>query len=295
MGKISDFELKIYTSKADAEKAVNSLNGILLGIKLDEEINAKEIRELKGWITANNSLIDRNPFNEFMSGIENVISKEIPSKEGIENLIWACEQYSANKPYYKSITADLQILHGLCHGILSDGVVNEKEVFDLHTWLGENDHLNTYWPYDEIRSLVLSIVSDKKVDEDEKAILKAYFNQFVNLHTDEVRNSESSLKISALCTSDPNVVFLERKFCVTGVLKNKNRETLHEEIRQLGGIPMEDVSSNVHYLIVGDSGNPAWAFACYGRKVEKALNLRKKGHNIVLIHEFDFADIISES
>ena len=31
------------------------------------------------------------------------------------------------------------------------------------------------------------------------------------------------------------------------------------------------MTKKTDYLIVGDNGNQAWAFACYGRKVEKAL------------------------
>jgi hypothetical protein len=36
-------------------------------------------------------------------------------------------------------------------------------------------------------------------------------------------------------------------------------------------------------------GNPAWAFASYGRKIEKAINLNNsKGLEILIIHEDDF-------
>ncbi len=65
-------------------------------------------------------------------------------------------------------------------------------------------------------------------------------------------------------------------------------------ISALGGIPTKSLTKKTDYLIVGDNGNQAWAFACYGRKVEKALELRKNGHKISLIHEFDFMDAIED-
>lgn len=298
MSTLDQQTLLIYTTKARADKAIGSLKGILQGINLDNEVNEKEINELHQWVVEHNDIIHRNPFNEFMNIIENTISGDIPHSETIEDLFWLCQKYEGDNYYYNGITTELQTLQGLCHGILSDGVINETEVFNLHKWLEESEHLNTYYPYDEIRSLVLSIVSDNKVDEEEKIVLKAYLNQFVNLNDKETReqiNRETSeVNISAHCTSEPDVTFKEKTFCITGVLKRGNREQLQNDIRRLGGIPTESVTRKTDYLIVGDNGNPAWAFACYGRKVEKAVNLRKEGHTIMLIHEFDFADIVDD-
>lgn len=298
MSKIDEQTLKIYTAKAQADKAISSLRGILLGINLDGDVNEKEINELKKWVTSHNELITRNPFNEFMVIIENTISNKIPPKETIEDLYWLCQKYENNNVYYNTFTSDLQTLQGICHGIISDGVINEKEVFDLHKWLGKNQHLNTYYPYDELRSLILSIVSDNKVDEEEIIVLKAYFKQFVNLKDDkineQIKNETSDIQISGLCTSEPDVVFKDKTFCITGVLKRGNRENLQKDIIKLGGIPTETVNKKTDYLIIGDNGNPAWAFSCYGRKVEKALTMRKEGHTIMLIHEFDFADIVDD-
>jgi len=48
------------------------------------------------------------------------------------------------------------------------------------------------------------------------------------------------------------------------------------------------------YLVLGTDGNPCWAFACYGRKVEKVIQLRKEGHKIILLHENDFWDAIKD-
>jgi len=298
MTKIDSLTLKIYTAKSQADKAISSLKGILLGINLDGDVNEKEINELKKWVVSHNDLINRNPFNEFMIIIENTISNKIPPKETIEDLYWLCQKYENDNVYYNAVTSDLQILQGICHGILSDGIINEKEIFDLHKWLEENEHLSSYYPYDELRSLILSIVSDNKVDEEEIIILKAYFRQFINLNDEEIneqiKKETAEIQISGLCTSEPNVTFENKTFCITGVLKRGNRENLQNDIKKLGGIPTESVNKKTDYLIIGDNGNPAWAFSCYGRKVEKALSMRKEGHTIMLIHEFDFADIVDD-
>tara|TARA_R110000850_G_scaffold246847_1_gene371788 strand:+ start:937 stop:1842 length:906 start_codon:yes stop_codon:yes gene_type:complete len=298
MSTLDKQTLKIYTAKAQSDKAINSLKGILLGINLDGEVNTKEINELHKWAAVHNSLITRNPFNEFMTIIEETVQNKIPIKETIEDLFWLCQKYESNNYYYNAVTADLQTLQGICHGILSDGIIKDKEVFDLNNWLQEHEHLNTYYPYDELRSLILSIVSDKIVDEEERLVLKAYFNQFVQLHDTEVGKKidleTSEINIAGLCTSEPNVIFPGKSFCITGVLQRGTRDELQKDIEALGGKPTNSISRKTDYLIVGDNGNPAWAFSCYGRKVEKALNLRKEGHTIMLIHEFDFSDIVDD-
>lgn len=290
--------LQIITSKSQADKAINSLKGILLGINLDKVVNTDEIHELKNWVKKHHDLVLRNPFREFMLIIDSISEEDLGLTETIEDLFWLCQKYEGDNYYYNAVTTDLQTLQGLCHGILADGEITDKEIFDLDKWLDDNEHLNTYYPYDEIRSLVLSIVSDGNVTEAERLVLKAYFSQFVNLaNTDiqqKIKEETKEVNISGLCTSEPVVNFDGKTFCITGVLKNETKESLKQKITNLGGITTDSVTKKTDYLVVADNGNPAWAFSCYGRKVEKAVNMRKDGHVITLIHEFDLYDAIED-
>lgn len=290
--------LQIITSKSQADKAINSLKGILLGINLDNVVNTDEIHELKNWVKKHHDLVLRNPFREFMLIIDSIAEEDLGLTETIEDLFWLCQKYEGDNYYYNAVTTDLQILQGLCHGILADGEITDKEIFDLDKWLDDNEHLNTYYPYDEIRSLVLSIVSDGKVTEDERLVLKAYFGQFVSLANNDIqqkiKEDTKEVNISGLCTSEPVLNFDGKTFCITGVLKNETKESLKQKITNLGGITTDSVTKKTDYLIVADNGNPAWAFSCYGRKVEKAVNMRKDGHVITLIHEFDLYDAIED-
>lgn len=290
--------LNIVTARSQADKAINSLKGILLGINMDGIVDDKEMEELRAWSKKHDDLINRNPFNEFMYIIGQTTSNGVPLKETIEDLFWLCQKYENDNYYYNGVTADLQTLQGICHGIIANGVIKDEEIIELNNWLYQNEHLNTFYPYDEIRSLLLSILSDGKIEEEEKTVLLAYFNQFVKLNNSEVKEKINELTkdvtISGLCTSEPDVIFDGKTFCITGILQRGNRDVLKERITQLGGIPTDSISKKTDYLIVGDNGNPAWAFSCYGRKVEKALQMRKEGHTIIMIHEFDFFDIVDD-
>lgn len=296
MTNFENSEQQIVTVKARADKAINSLKGILLGIISDEKIDSYEMKELQLWAIEHHDLVNRNPFREFMLLIENTVSNDIPSKEAIEDLYWLCQKYEHDSIYYKGITSDLQQLQGIFHGILSDGELNDTEIFKLHEWLSENEHLSSYYPYDEIRSLVLSIVSDKKIDQEERILLMAFIKQFVELSNSNIKNSIDSItedvSISGICAVDPEIIFENKTFCVTGILSRGTRTELQNAIKNKGGIPVNSISKKTDYLIIGDTSNACWSYACYGRKVEKALDLRKSGHTVVLVHEFDVFDAI---
>ena len=296
MTKFENTLQKTFTVKARADKAINSLKGILLGVLADEKIDSYEMKELLMWVKENNSLINRNPFQEFMLIIENTASNGIPTKEAIEDLFWLCQKYEHDSIYYNGITSDLQQLQGILHGLLSNGDLNDDEIFNLHTWLSDNEHLNTYYPYDEIRSLVLTIVSDKKIDEEERIILMAFIKQFVELKNDSIKETVEKLtadvSIAGICAIDPEIVFENKTFCITGILSRGTRNELQTAIRSKGGIPVNTISKKSDYLVIGDTKNACWSYACYGRKVEKALDLRKSGHTIILVHEYDVFDAI---
>lgn len=290
--------LRIVTAKSQADKAINSLKGILEGINLDGEVNTAEIQELVMWANKHDYLISREPFNEFMSIIMHIVHADVPATDAVQDLYWMCQKYEGDNYYYNALTADLQTLQGLIHGIMADGEINEAELAGLRGWLNANDHLKNHYPYDEIRSLIAAVLHDKKIDPEEDQILKAYFKQFVSFANPDVaqkiaRETEG-VNVFDMCTSDPEITFEGKTFCITGVLERCKRDDMQELIQALGGTPVNNVSKKVDYLVVGGKGNPAWAFSCYGRKIEQAVSLRKDGHGIMLVHEFDFCDILDD-
>lgn len=85
-------DFRIFTTKSEADKAINSLKGILLGINLDGEVNQAEINELHQWAEIHHNLINRNPFKEFMAIIHEAANNFIPTTEMIEDLYWLCQK-----------------------------------------------------------------------------------------------------------------------------------------------------------------------------------------------------------
>ena len=184
-----DNKITIVTKKARIDKAIQSFKGILIGIKSDNSLNQKEINELIIWIK-NSDFISINPFNEFFKILNNSIKYNEYSIEMIEDLYWLCCKYEDDNIFYNAITSDLQVLQGIFHGILSDGIVKDEEIYSLNNWLKENEHLSTFYPYDEIQSIIISIISDKKIIEEERNILMTFLKNFVELGNKETDKSK---------------------------------------------------------------------------------------------------------
>ena len=291
-------EFRKYMRNAEFEKALHSLIGIIDGITSDQQINNIEIEELQNWCLLQRIHQKRYPFKDIIPMIKDSLEDGILTSDEVENIQWVCETYLNENPYFDVITTDIQQLHGLLHGIMSDNVINERELRYLKSWLEGNSHLQTIYPYDEVYSLVFNVLQDGKIDLDEEMMLKALFVDFIdtkasyNINKSEYDELKKTLNINGLCAIAPSIELTNRAFCFTGESSRMKRSELANIIEENGGIFHKDVKKDTNFLIVGDNGNPCWAFSCYGRKVEKAMNLRKQGKNILIVHEVDFWNVL---
>jgi NAD-dependent DNA ligase len=182
-------------------------------------------------------------------------------------------------------------------GIIADWTITEKELGGLSQWLSDHDHLKTCWPYDEIDSIVTAVMSDKKIDDKEQKELRQVFSEFVQICDDRTITNpplSEGQTISGLCAVCPEIKFKNSVFCFTGAFSRYRREELKDLVIKFGGRFSNSLTKSVNYLIIGAEGNPCWAYACYGRKVEAAVALRKEGHKLQLVHENDFHDAVAE-
>lgn len=286
-----------YTTKSEAHKAFNSLSGIIQGITLDRQLNQKEIQELDTWCSEHEFLVRQNPFNELISTIQVIISDNVVTLDELEDMRWLCDKFKDGFEYYNFITSDLQVLQGIFHGILADGVVNEQEVKALNHWLTAHQHLESYYPFDEIYALITNVLQDGVVDEQEKKLLKVFFTEFTKVNNPELTREvlqlkKEEFKIDGICAIDPKIKIKGHQFCFTGKSSQSTRAEIAEIIQSKAGVFINNVSKKTNYLLVGDDGNPCWSYSCYGRKVEKAMQLRKQGAQVLIVHEYDFWDFL---
>ncbi len=130
MSDYEKMEFRKYTGKAERDKYLNILKGILSGISIDEEIGQKEIDELSNWCSLLGEYSDKTPFNELLPIISDALSDNILTPEEIEDINWVIDNFISKKRnnYYDPITHGLQNLQGLLHGIFADNYITDDEI-----------------------------------------------------------------------------------------------------------------------------------------------------------------------
>lgn len=79
-----------------------------------------------------------------------------------------------------------------------------------------------------------------------------------------------------------------KKCCLTGDFKYGPKESVERYITGKGGSVSSSVTKSTQILVVGALGSDAWVHNNYGRKVEKAMELRAQGKDIIIVSEDDF-------
>jgi len=272
------------------------LIGLVEGISIDGSINESEIAFLRLWLQENREVRNQHPFTELMPVVEMAIADGVLTDDERQDILWLCEKLKSTE-YFDATTADLQRLHALMAGITSDGTITETELRGLSAWLADHDQLKTCWPYDEVDSLITTVLADGKIDDAEHQLLQNFLGEFVAVLDNRTIVSpkiNEKTTLVGLCAVCPEIEFSGSKFCFTGASAKYSRTEFTSLVKRLGGEVVGAVSSTLNYLVIGADGNPCWAYACYGRKVEKAVELRKQGARILLVHEYDFHDAVAD-
>lgn len=296
--EISDY--RRFTGPAELHKAINTLRGIVAGITTDYTISDDEVNELSHWCVSHVHLAGKHPFSELLPLIESIYQDGVLTSEEKNDIVWLCNNFVSDSDYYDIVTSSLQFLSGLIHGIMADGEISDQEILMLKSWVNSNSFLTGCYPFDEIESLLLTILQDGKVTDDERNILKAFFSNFIdlktsyNLNSPEMESLKNQYSVAGICSICQEINFEGNTFCFTGQSERATRNEISEIIKSLGGIFGSNVTKKTRYLIVGNAGNPCWAFSCYGRKIEDAISRRKSGQALSIINEVDFWDIVDD-
>ena len=301
MSEIKEIEeYRRFTAPAELHKAVNTLKGIVAGITTDRQISEDEVNELSHWCLCHANFIDRHPFNELIPLIHSVYEDGIITDDEAKDIVWLCNNFVSDNDYYNLVTSSIQFLSGMIHGILADNKISDEEIRMLKKWTTANDFLAGTYPFDEIESLLLSILSDGVVTDDERNMLKAFLSNFIdlkssyNLNDAELNSLKEQYKISGICAACQEIDFEGNLFCFTGRSEIAERKDIADIIEHFGGKFKNNLTNSTRYMIVGNDGNPCWAFSCYGRKIEDAVKRRESGQLLTIVNEVDFWDIVED-
>jgi hypothetical protein len=286
-----------FTRLQRLDKAIHTLEGMLTGMAADGQITTHELRVLNAWVEDHLEFAHKHPFNEVIPPLREALKDSQLDRGEHEDLLWLCSKLTGEGEYFDAITADMQRLHGLMAGISFDGEITVEELRSLQEWINEHEHLRRCWPYDEIDGLITSVLADGEISEEEHNELLGFFADFAHFTGQRAiaLPDANNVTVRGVCAVTPEVVFQEKQFCFTGKSERLTRQKITGMIEELGGKLLSDVTQEIDYLVIGADGNPCWAYACYGRKVERAIRYRKSGFKLLLVHEYDFWDSVEDA
>lgn len=282
--------------KKELDRSIHLLEGLLKGIAFDQTINTKEIDELNHWITSHDVFRRHYPYTVLIPLLSTALADKIITESEKQDILWFCEKVWTENFFFDIVFSDLQRLQGIIHGILSDKIIRDEEVYSLEGWLKEHQHLKSHYPYDELVVIIDRILEDKRISTRERQTLERYFIEFIDnkllsaYTEEELSLIRTRMTIGAVCAKEPVIEFRNRTFSFTGEMTKRDKETFIDCIKNKGGYYTPVISENVDYLVVNDASALLWAFEPFGRKIDKALKLRAQGEALVIISKRDFID-----
>lgn len=215
-----------------------------------------------------------NIFNLIMSNYNLEINDIMRYKYQSNNM------HATKNIIYSESTKSMQQFKQIVESILSDNVIETKEIYELNNWLDHNTHLIGYYPFDKINNTVKCALEDGKLSIEEKETLMIIFTDFINPIKENVTET---------------IEFTGSIFCLTGAFNTGSKSDIETMILNRGGLCSKNLTMKTNYLIVGGQGADEWKFGNYGGKVQKAMEYNDKGKNIKIIYEDEFIKELKES
>lgn len=171
-------------------KSIYELIGIIKGIDFDDVINDMETEKLQTWVEKNRNLAFEEEQIKLISLLDDVLEDGIVTDEEKQTLYSYCEiiEHENNKKDFVICE-----LNGIIAGIISDGVINESEIYALQNWMLKNkDFIRKEKVYTELIQLIEKILEDGVVTEEEQQEMLSILEQ-------KIRSSQFEEKIVRLC------------------------------------------------------------------------------------------------
>lgn len=271
-------------------RLAHELEGILTGIAADGIINAHETARLRAWLDENVRFADISPFASLVGHLQRALADGVLTYEETQDLLFVTRRYTTPNVHFDAIRGGLTALMGVLTGVSADRTINEHEVAALSDWLARYSHLRGLWPYDECCAVVDAMLASRQLDSGAEH-LRAMTDLFPVAGSDHAL--QLPLTVDGICEADPDITFANRTFVFAGTSAHAPQPELATLITTLGGRLQREVGELADYLVVCGTGSDYWAFAGYGRQVEKAAAMQRSGHPLTIVSEDAFWEAVA--
>lgn len=182
-------------------------------------------------------------------------------------------------------------LIGICRGIIADNATNMQEAQFLLKWIEANSQVAEHYPFNILYNRISEMLKDGILDNEEQKELMETMAELTggDIICDDA-DIDSMSSTLPLCKPSPSIVIEGASFVFTGIFTTGPRKQLSELVIELGGIIHDGVKKDTDFLVIGDIGSQDWAHSSFGRKIEKAIELRdQKKTGIAIVSERHWA------
>ncbi len=257
----------------EKDRAMHGLKGIVA----DKRLNEIEFLFLDSWLKSQQHLAEDTEVLEILGRVGDILEDGQISREELRLMSERIQQIASTKDIQAlDLVAKMDELLGFVTGIAADGVLNDDEIRALSAWLQQNSAIYNIWPATIIGNRLALILEDGVITDEERADLLQVINRVTG------KEPEISYEISTEVWEDKSESLRlgGATFCLTG-----DRESVDMMLKCLDAKTSTSINRGVDYLVIGTLASRDWLYTSHGRKIERAVLLKRDGAPIAVITE----------
>ena len=263
------------------------LIGFCKGLIADNELNQKEAESLQAWL-AHAEAVSGNPM---LAALLDRLSMHL--KDGVldqyesQDVLKALKAITDGEGSVLGDRAKTTFL-GFCQGLIADGRINQQEAEALMAIVKKMPALSADAVLASVAEKVRLFLSDGRLDDQEAQELQRTLQSLTGGEQSLGEVAKSSTL--PVCSPPPEIVIAGSIFCMTGEFRfsQLSRTDIKKKIESLGGKVVNTVTKKSNYLIIGTNVSDAWMQESYGRKIERAMELRAEKGSPAIVSEEHF-------
>jgi|GEM_PF-768250 NAD-dependent DNA ligase len=263
------------------------LIGFCNGLIADNELNQKEAESLQAWL-AHAEAVTANPM---LAALLDKLSVHL--KDGVldeyesQDVLRALNAITDGGRGAVGDRAKTTFL-GFCQGLIADGKINQQEAEALKAIVEKMPGLGADSVLASVAEKVKLFLSDGRLDHEEAQELQRTLQSLTGGEQSLGEVAKSSTL--PICSPPPEIVISGSIFCLTGMFgfSRLSRTEIKKKIESLGGKVVDTVTKKSNYLIIGTYVSDAWMQESYGRKIERAMELREEKGSPAIVSEEHF-------
>ena len=194
----------------------------------------------------------------------------------------------------RRVERDLSEMLGLAKGMLADGVVTDDEARCLRDWTRNHPDALSAWPMGLIAGRLQQVFADGRVDDAERADLKELLEALVGGSTSLLLGYDAPTTLP-LDKPAPLICWDQEVYVFTGRFAYGTRRDCEREVTSRGGAVESSITRRTSFVVIGTFGSRDWVQTPYGRKIQRAAELRQAGFGVRIVGEEHWASALSET